>query len=94
MAPPELEAGGDSPDYSVEGDSSPDYSSLREAVDAPADSSPPPLVTPERSGARKKEAGPMLSGRVGGGGTGPGTVLKVLMKLKNIYSFAGGQDLS
>ena len=63
MAPPELEAGGDSPDYSVEGDSSPDYSSLREAVDTPADSSPPPLVTPERSRARKKEAGPMLSGR-------------------------------
>ena len=53
LAPPELEAGGDSPDYSVEGDSSPDYSSLREAVNAPADSSPPPLVTPAQPAARE-----------------------------------------
>ena len=63
LTPPELVAGGDSPEYSARGDSSPDYSSRREAVSAPADSSPPPLVTPERSGAWKEEAGPRLSGR-------------------------------
>ena len=61
LTPPKLETEGDSSGDS--GENSPSYSTLREVVEAPSDSSPPPLATPEKTGARGKETGPKLSGK-------------------------------
>ena len=65
LTPPKLpgdDDGESSPDYGDSGEGSPDYGSLQEAANA-SDSSPPQLVTPERTGAGMKATGPKLNGK-------------------------------